>query len=100
MQLNSLDDCLKLQADLINFYKWSQELGLTLNLDKCPTMSFTRKHFVIMLSYELNNIEILRVGIIIDLGFKFNNTLDPDSQINMICCKAYKMLRVHKKINT
>jgi len=29
MQINSPDDCLKLQADLNNFFIWSQELGLT-----------------------------------------------------------------------
>lgn len=48
MQINSLDDCLKFQADLNNFYKWSQELCLTLNLDKCHIISFTRKCSVII----------------------------------------------------
>jgi len=32
-----------------------------------------------MWSYELNDSETLRIEIIVDLGFKFNNTLDPRS---------------------
>jgi len=77
MQINSPDDCLKLQSDLNYFYKWSQKLGLTLNLDKCHIMSFSRKHAVINWSYSLNNSEISRVEMIVDLGFKFNCSLDP-----------------------
>jgi len=92
MQINSLNDYLKLQVDLNSFCKWSQELGLILNLNMSHIMSFTRKHSVIILFYRLNNTEISRVETIVDLGFKFNSSLDPGPHINMICCKAYKML--------
>jgi hypothetical protein len=97
MQINFPDDCLKLQADLNYFYKWSQLLGLTLNLDKCHIMSFTRKYAVINWSYSLNNSEIFRVEMIVNLGFKFNCSLDQGPHITMICCTAYKMLGFLKR---
>lgn len=64
-QINSFDNCLKLQADLNNFFKWFQTLGLTLNFNKCHITSFTKKHFVIIL---INNAEISRVETIVGLG--------------------------------
>ncbi|CAI6354179.1 unnamed protein product [Macrosiphum euphorbiae] len=61
-------------------------------------MSFTRKHVVINWSYSLNNSVISRVEMIVDLGFKVNSSLDPGPHINMICCKAYKMLGFLKRL--
>lgn len=40
----------------------------------------------------------MRVDTIIDLGFMFNCSLDPRSHINMICCKAYKILKFIKRL--
>jgi hypothetical protein len=98
MQINSLDDCHKLQIDLNNFFEWSQSLGLTLNFDKCYVMSFAKKRSAITWSYELFHSEILRVDTVVDLGFKFNSSLDPEPHINMICCKAYKILGFIKRL--
>lgn len=38
------------------------------------------------------------VETIVDLGLKFDSFLDPGPQINMICCKYYKMLRFIKRL--
>jgi len=92
MQINSPDDYLKLQVNLNNFYKWSQDLGLSLNLDNCQIMTFTMKNSIIISSYRLNNTEISCIETILDLSFKFNSYLDPGPHTNIICYKTYKML--------
>jgi len=48
--------------------------------------------------YELSNSTISRVDTIVDLGFKFNDCLIPGPHIDMICCKAYRMLGFIKRL--
>jgi len=78
MQINALEDCHKLQSDFDDFVEWSQSLGLTLNFDKCHTMTSSRKLFFIKLLYELSNSTILRVKTFFYLGFNLIIVSPPD----------------------
>lgn len=93
MKINTLNDCIKLQQDLDRFTAWFEALGLSLNISKCKVMSFSRSKSPIMHSYFVNDSIINRVyDTVLDLGFKFNSSLDPRPHIDMICCKAFKVL--------
>ncbi|VVC40230.1 Hypothetical protein CINCED_3A019123 [Cinara cedri] len=93
MRINNHDDCGKLQSDLDRFVKYFNLLGISLNISKYKIMTFSRKRSLIVHSYNLIGSILLHVdNYVIDLGFKFNNTLDSCSHIDMICCKALKAL--------
>lgn len=64
-------------------------LGLSLNLDKCKIMTFTRSRSPLMSPYFINNAAVTRA---MDLGFKLSCNLDPTAHIESVCCKALKTL--------
>lgn len=93
------DDCTKLQSDLDLFSNWFNSLGLSINLDKCKTMIFTRSRFPLMSPYFINNAVVTRVmDCVMDLGFKLSSNLDPAAHIEYICCKALKTLGLVMRI--
>jgi retron-type reverse transcriptase len=49
LEINSVDDCHKLQDDLNNFSAWAESLGLTLNIEKCRSMTFTRVALLLLI---------------------------------------------------
>lgn len=53
MQINCIEDSLKLQSDLDKFVVLFVELGLSLNLSKCKAMTFTRTRSPLTLSYHI-----------------------------------------------
>ena len=42
-EISSFDDCLLLQNDIDNFFKWCSSWGMQLNVDKCYFMNFSLK---------------------------------------------------------
>ena len=72
---------------------WFNTLGLSLNLDKCKIMTFTRSRSPIMSPYFIHNVTITRnMNYVMDLGFKLTSNLDPTAHIEHVCCKALKTL--------
>jgi len=60
MQINSIDDCLKLQCDLDSFVTFFEKLVLSLNLAKYKFMTINRIRFPLMFSYCLRDSKISR----------------------------------------
>jgi len=100
MQIKSLEDSTHLQNDLDRFFKWSESLGLILNISKCRSMSFIRGPSPITSIYLINGIGVLSVDTIRDLGFIFTPFLSPRSHIISITCKDYKLLRFIRRISS
>ena len=72
---------------------WSENLGLSLNFLKCSSITFTRLRSPVLFSYNINNITVKSSGDSIrDLGFILTRTLSPNKHIELICCKALKVL--------
>ncbi|XP_050528120.1 uncharacterized protein LOC126898222 [Daktulosphaira vitifoliae] len=93
LQINTQEDCIKLQDDLNRFTTWFEALGLSLNISKCQVMFFTRSKSSIIHYYFISDSNLTGVyDTDIDLGIKFNASLDPRPHIDMICCKALKVL--------
>lgn len=56
-------------------------------------MSFTRSHSPILHCYFMDDSNfVLIYDFVIDLGFKFNNSLYPKLHIEIICCETFKVL--------
>ena len=60
-EINSLDDCLRLQADIDNLFSWSERWQLHFNPAKCEFLRITNKCNTISHSYTLENSSIKEV---------------------------------------
>jgi len=94
MQINTNDDCIKLQSDINRFVELFDKLKLSLNISKCKVvMTFTRSRTSLLFPYHFRDTVISRCNdFTIDLGFKFTSNLDPSLHIDMICCSALRTL--------
>lgn len=69
-----------------------------LNFETFYIMPFTRKHSVIMWSYELNDSDILSVETYSKLGIKFKSSFDPGLHINVIYCTSSMVPGLMKRL--
>lgn len=90
--IHNLEDCHNLQADLNNLVKWSDENQLPLNIDKCQIISYTLKSHEINFNYNINNVNLLRVSEVRDLGVLLDKKLNFKEHIENICKKGFRLL--------
>lgn len=93
MRINDKDDYYNLRSDIYCFVRYFNQIGLSLNINKYKIMIFTRKSSSNVHSYYLmGSILVCADSYVINLSFKFNQSLESNSHIDMICCKALKTL--------
>ena len=90
--VKSILDAINLQRDLDMLSSWCQRNCLSLNINKCKTMSFYRLNTPIIYNYAISNVPLVRVYEIRDLGVVFDRTFTFNSHIDLIVAKAYSML--------
>lgn len=91
--INCINDCLALQNDLDKFVSWCHANKLKLNIDKCSSMTYTRKtKQIIKYSYTLDNVVIPTVSEIKDLGVYMDPALSFINHVQYICQQALKMV--------
>jgi len=101
LEINFINDCLKLQDDLNSFSAWAESLGLTLNIEKCRSMTFTRSRSPITHLYSLNGSNLIPAdSSICDLGFTFTPSLCPRAHIDRVTRKVLKVLGFVKRISS
>ncbi|VVC43131.1 Hypothetical protein CINCED_3A018935 [Cinara cedri] len=108
LKINTFEDCLNLQDDLNNFSVWVDTLDLSLSINKCRSMTFTRSRSPTTYSYTLNGSNLIPVdSSICDLGYTFTSSLRPRAHIDKITCKALKydqfsnmalLFEIHKRL--
>lgn len=91
-KIRTVDDCLNLQSDLDRLCNYCETNKLSLNVDKCSFISFTRKKHPIIFNYKLCNINLNKVTEVRDLGVTLDCELLFSTHVNKITTKAYKML--------
>ena len=64
---------------------------MQLNINKCKSITFTRKRTKINFNYNLNNINLDSVSEIRDLGVLFDAKLTFKSHINNVTNRAFKL---------
>lgn len=92
LNINNIDDCKRLQADLNNLALYYQKNNITVNIGKCSQISFTRKKYPIQYTYKINNQTINKTNSIRDLGVQLDSKLLMSDHTNIIVSKAYSML--------
>lgn len=95
--ITSPTDSSDLQVDLENFSTWCHQNHLELNLNKCQTITYTRKRSPTERVYYLNNIKINRVSTMRDLGVICDSKLSFLPHYNHIVSKANSALGFIKR---
>ncbi|CAG9138363.1 unnamed protein product [Plutella xylostella] len=85
-------NCHNLQADLNRLSIYYETNRIKVNVDKCQTISFSRKRAPIKFPYSLQNTIIDKTDLVRDLGVYFDSKLLMDQHIDIITDKAYKNL--------
>lgn len=107
--INSIEDCQKLQEDLLRLNTYCNAHGLELNTSKCFVVRFTRNKNIFIHEYSINHqplstkSEIRDLGVILDSKLNFNKHIDhivtnASSMLGFIIrsCKQFKDLTTFK----
>ena len=98
-KVSSIEDCICLQSDLDSIVAWGDCLGLSFNVTKCKSMTFSRNRAPFSFSYSINGVVLVSIADNIrDLGFLFVPSLNPKAHIDYVTCKALKLLGFIKRI--
>ena len=81
----------KFQEDLHQFDEYCRINKLKLSVDKCKTITFTKKKHPRKHTYILGGTTLESVHTIKDLGITLDSKLTLDKHVNNICNKAYAM---------
>lgn len=73
--VNSFEDCLELQNILNSFENWCTRNCMTLSIEKCQVITFSRKFKPIVYPYSLSGQPLARVQRIRDLGVSLDQEL-------------------------
>lgn len=90
--ISSLNDALKLQADLTRLEEYCIANCLDLNPSKCSVLSYNRKRTLIKFDYSLAGVSLKRDIEMRDLGVVHDVKLKFDSHVDNILAKASKAL--------
>ncbi|CAH2011323.1 unnamed protein product [Acanthoscelides obtectus] len=97
LPLSDNNSTLKIQSDLDQFVKWSEENRMILNTDKCKYIQFSKSNNNIVSSYHINNTQLQNVNVVKDLGVIFDSKVTFYQNIEVIRNKALKMLGFIKR---
>lgn len=86
------EDAVILQDNVNRFFVWCCDNLLSLNIDKCSVISFTRSKDPVLYSYDLCGRIVNRVDTVRDLGVLFSANLHFNDHIMNTVAKAYKTL--------
>ena len=87
----NIDDCIALQKDLNELYRWSNYWKLNFNLSKCKVILFIRNHNPIKVSYTINGEPLENVSSFCDLGVIVGCFLTHNVHIHNIINKCNKV---------
>lgn len=91
-RISSHTDQAELQRDLNNFYGWCDVNSLSVNVEKCKYMQFTRQTNPLHFRYTLDGIPLETVSSIKDLGIYLDNKLSFNLHVDSIIARANKTL--------
>ena len=92
MQIKSIDDCRRMQEDLLKLSEYYTHNRINLNINKCNQISFTRNNKPMNFIYQINGTAISKADAVRDLGVLLDSKLSFVQHIESITDKAYKNL--------
>lgn len=92
IKVTSLTDAQNLQDDINRLSEYCDRNKLDLNIEKCHSITFTRKKNPLVFDYAINHQVLRRTSEVNDLGVILDNKLLFDKHIAKITAKATKSL--------
>lgn len=89
--IDNPSDCVKFQSDLDRFSLYCIENKLSLSINKCKSIKFSKKKQTIKYIYQINNIQLETVDLIRDLGITLDTKLQLNTHVDNIINKSFKM---------
>lgn len=96
--VRSPDDALALQQFLTLFEDWCSRNKMSLSVDKCQVITFSRKLNNVNAVYRVNGVSLMRVTSIIDLGVILDTKLNFVEHMTSTICKANRQLGFISKV--
>lgn len=84
-------DCVKLQQDINSLVNWCLLQNMELNYNKCKVITFHRKKNPIVNNYRIDNVQLVRVSHVNDLGIKLDFMLRLNLHIEDILTKCFRL---------
>lgn len=97
MEVQSPSDVVVFQNEVDIFYEWCSKSLLKLNIKKCNTISYTRKHSVLNICIKLDNQSVAKCDRMRDLGVILDSKMTFVEHYNAITHKAKNMLSFIKR---
>jgi len=97
LPINSMNDSIQLQHVLDTFSLWCLKNSLSLNVDKCKCISYTRQKNKSIFPYTINGFIISYTSIIRDLGVLMSSDLTFNAHIDSIYSIALRVIGLTKR---
>ena len=97
--VKNVSDVTILQNNFYNVAQWCKKNGMTLNLDKCNSISFTRSFSPIQADYEFEGYQLKRVKIIKDLGVWLDCRMTYKHHLDITIGRATSILSLVKRFS-
>lgn len=94
--INFIDDCKKLQNDLLTFENWCLINSLHINVSKCSQITFIKRKTSVVFNYFIKNKRLNIRTHIKYLSFILSSHLMVNEHITLIC---HKTTRIHFILN-
>ena len=91
-KIQTIRDCVDLQKDIDNIYKWSCDFKLQFNIKKCSIITITRKKEPIVFDYKMDDARLKRTTSVKDLGVAYDCHLSFTVHMENISASANRML--------
>ena len=88
--VNNRNDAEILQNDLNSVFDWSIKNQLPLNVNKCVSITFTKKTNKVDYIYSIGSCLLSKLNTIKDLGVTIDSRLRFDKHVDEICRKGSK----------
>lgn len=98
-RIKSNCDCMELQEVLDQFVMWCISSDLHLNVNKCKTITFTRKKSPIVFDYRILDQSVVRCTSLKDLGVLLDSELTMTYHVDHVVSKARRMLGFIKRFS-
>lgn len=86
------EDCKLLQYNINIINEWCKINSMSLNINKCQYITFTKKKNIINYDYSIDSIKLDKVSVVRDLGVWFDSSLSFKFHYKNIVAKASRML--------
>lgn len=92
MRIKSFNDSILLQNDLDLLFNYYHLNNITISINKCQCITFTRKKHPIVYPYNFNGTVIERVNVVRDLGVLLDSEMSMREHIDAISSRSFRNL--------